>query len=47
MKETLEAVDADDDAIQAADMVLKFFMEKGESKGATTHGVVGGLLTPP
>lgn len=43
----LEAVDADDDAIAAAEMVLKFFMERGFDKVAATHRVAGGLLTPP
>lgn len=47
LKEAMEAIDADDDAIAAAEMVLKFILEKGVDKDGATYKVTGGLLTPP
>jgi GMP synthase-like glutamine amidotransferase len=47
LEETLEAVDADDDSVLAARMVLGFLMEKGMEENDVSHAVVGGLLTPP
>jgi GMP synthase-like glutamine amidotransferase len=46
MAETLEAVDANDDAVVAAEMVLDFLMEGVKGSGGT-HGAAFGLLTPP
>lgn len=42
----LIAIDADDDATVAAEMVLNFFLEQSVD-GAVSHTVIGGLLTPP
>ncbi|KAF1939416.1 class I glutamine amidotransferase-like protein [Clathrospora elynae] len=47
LAEALEAIDADDDSVAAAKMVLDFFLEKIGDASAGTHAVVGGLLTPP
>jgi GMP synthase-like glutamine amidotransferase len=47
LEETLEAIDADDDSIAAAQMVLRFFAEKSMDRKGASHAVVGGLLTPP
>ena len=46
MEETLDAIDADDDAIEAARLVLRFFLEQGESRERSKHVVVEGLPTP-
>lgn len=43
----LDAIDADDDAVAAARMVLAFLLEMENSEAGTSHKVVGGLLTPP
>jgi GMP synthase-like glutamine amidotransferase len=45
MARALEDVDQDDDAVTAAIIVLDFFT--GASSISATHGVEGGLLTPP
>ncbi|KAI4674840.1 uncharacterized protein J4E84_010281 [Alternaria hordeiaustralica] len=47
LEETLDAVDADDDSVTAAGVVLKFFLEDSAKKHGQSHAVVGGLLTPP
>jgi GMP synthase-like glutamine amidotransferase len=47
LEEALEAIDADDDSVAAAQMVVRFFTEKGEEGESASHAVVGGLLTPP
>ncbi|KAF2686872.1 class I glutamine amidotransferase-like protein [Lentithecium fluviatile CBS 122367] len=47
LQETFEAIDADDDAEVAAEMVLQFLLEKEELAGSGAHQVLGGLLTPP
>jgi GMP synthase-like glutamine amidotransferase len=47
LEETLDAIDADDDSIAAAQMVLRFFTEKCVDRKGASHAVVGGLLTPP
>ena len=47
LKKTFEAIDADDDAEAAAEMVLRFFLEKEPSGNTTTYEVAEGLLTPP
>lgn len=47
LKETLDAIDADDDAEAAAEMVLQFLLEEEAKTGAATHATIGGLLTPP
>lgn len=47
LEETLDAIDADDDSVTAAGMVLRFFLEDGTEKHGRSHAVVGGLLTPP
>ncbi|KAF1835598.1 class I glutamine amidotransferase-like protein [Decorospora gaudefroyi] len=46
LEETLEMIDADDDSVVAATMVLEFFLNDVEQKTAT-YAVAGGLLTPP
>jgi GMP synthase-like glutamine amidotransferase len=46
MAETLEAVDAEDDSVAAAEMVVDFFMEGVKGSGGT-RGAAFGLLTPP
>lgn len=44
----LRAIDAEDDAEAAAELVLRFFLdEQGGKTGADTFVVEGGLLTPP
>lgn len=45
--ESLEAVDADDDAELAAEMVLHFAMQKTPAGQGPTYKKVGGLVTPP
>jgi GMP synthase-like glutamine amidotransferase len=47
LRETLEAIDADDDAEVAAELVLQFMLEKERGGASRTHQVTGGLLTPP
>ncbi|KAF2733967.1 class I glutamine amidotransferase-like protein [Polyplosphaeria fusca] len=47
LKKTLEAIDADDNSLVAAEMVVRFLTEEGVEKGSVTRKVVGGLLTPP
>jgi len=47
LKETLEAIDADDDAEVVAEMVLQFMLEKKRAAASGTHQVTTGLLTPP
>jgi GMP synthase-like glutamine amidotransferase len=43
----LEAIDADDDSLVAAQMVLGFFGEKSAEENVTAHKVMDGLITPP
>jgi GMP synthase-like glutamine amidotransferase len=43
----LELVDADDDSELAADMVMRFFLEKTTSISNVATSTVSGLLTPP
>lgn len=45
--ETLDAIDADDDSVAAAGVVLKFFLDDSIRKYGQSHAVTGGLLTPP
>ena len=47
LEETLDDIDADDDSVMAASMVLKFFLEGSIRKHGQSHTVNGGLLTPP
>ena len=47
LEETLDAIDADDDSVAAAGVVLKFFLDDSARKHGQSHAVVGGLLTPP
>ncbi|KAI4917327.1 hypothetical protein J4E90_003834 [Alternaria incomplexa] len=47
LEETLDAIDADDDSVAAAGVVLKFFLDDSAKKHGQSHAVVGGLLTPP
>lgn len=47
LKDTFEAIDADDDAEAAAEMVLQFLLEKDWTGNETTYEVAKGLLTPP
>jgi hypothetical protein len=47
LEETLDDIDADDDSVMAASMVLKFFLEGSIRKDGQSHTVNGGLLTPP
>ncbi|CAG5159263.1 uncharacterized protein ALTATR162_LOCUS5497 [Alternaria atra] len=47
LEETLDAIDADDDSVTAAGMVLDFFLEDGIGKHVPSHAIVGGLITPP
>ncbi|KAF1927594.1 class I glutamine amidotransferase-like protein [Didymella exigua CBS 183.55] len=47
LEESLKAVDADDDAELAADMVLHFAMQKTPAEQGRTYERVGGLVTPP
>ncbi|KAF2023987.1 class I glutamine amidotransferase-like protein [Setomelanomma holmii] len=47
LSQHLDAIDADDDAVGAAMMVLGFLLEKGSGQAGATRAVVGGLLTPP
>ncbi|KAH7132573.1 class I glutamine amidotransferase-like protein [Dendryphion nanum] len=46
-KEHLEAADRDDDSDVAADLVVRFLLEKSTGIEATTYSTTGGLLTPP
>jgi GMP synthase-like glutamine amidotransferase len=47
VEEALRDIDADDDSIVAARMIMRFFLEDGDERENLTHEVVGGLLTPP
>ncbi|CAI6332392.1 unnamed protein product [Periconia digitata] len=47
LKKTFEAIDADDDAEAAAELVLQFFLEKERNGDSMTYQVAKGLLTPP
>ncbi|KAF9692872.1 hypothetical protein EKO04_009072 [Ascochyta lentis] len=47
LEESLKAVDADDDAGVAAEMVLHFIMQKTPTEQRKTHARAGGLVTPP
>lgn len=47
LDESLKAVDADDDAELAAEMVLHFATQKPATGLETTYKKVGGLVTPP
>lgn len=47
LQETLEAIDADDDAQAIAELVLRFLLEDRVVTTTSTHAVAGGLLTPP
>lgn len=47
LKQALEAVDMDDDAEKAAEMVLQFLLEKQGMGDSAAYTVVNGLLTPP
>ncbi|KAH7070345.1 class I glutamine amidotransferase-like protein [Paraphoma chrysanthemicola] len=43
----LEAIDAEDDAVAAAKIVIRFLLEMEGSEAGVSHKVIGGLLTPP
>jgi GMP synthase-like glutamine amidotransferase len=47
LEDSLKAVDADDDAELAAEMVLHFATQKTPTGRETTYKTVGGLVTPP
>lgn len=47
LKESLKAVDADDDAELAAEMVLHFATQKAPVEQGRTYAKFGGLITPP
>jgi len=47
VEDSLKAVDADDDAELAAEMVLHFATQKAPAGQETTYKKVGGLVTPP
>ncbi|KAH7402953.1 class I glutamine amidotransferase-like protein [Pyrenochaeta sp. MPI-SDFR-AT-0127] len=47
LKETLEAIDSEDDAISAAEIVLRFLAEKSMDECAATHAIDDGLFTQP
>ena len=47
LEDRLKAVDADDDAELAAEMVLHFATQRESSGVETTYKKVGGLVTPP
>jgi GMP synthase-like glutamine amidotransferase len=47
LEETLDAIDADDDSVAAAGIVLDFFLDDSARKHGKSHAVAGGLLTPP
>jgi GMP synthase-like glutamine amidotransferase len=47
LEETLDAIDADDDSVAAARIVLDFFLDGSARKHGGSHAVTGGLLTPP
>ncbi|PVI04717.1 class I glutamine amidotransferase-like protein [Periconia macrospinosa] len=47
LQKTFEAIDADDDSEAAAEMVLRFFLEKEPTGDTATYEVAKGLLTPP
>jgi GMP synthase-like glutamine amidotransferase len=47
LEESLNAVDADDDAELAAEMVLHFAMQETPTGQRKTYNNVGGLVTPP
>ncbi|KAF2127017.1 class I glutamine amidotransferase-like protein [Dothidotthia symphoricarpi CBS 119687] len=43
----LETVDADDDSLAAAEIVLSFLLEKNTGSSAASYSIADGLLTPP
>jgi GMP synthase-like glutamine amidotransferase len=47
LQESLKTVDADDDAEEAAEMVLQFIMQKTPAEQSKTHTIAAGLVTPP
>ena len=47
LEESLKAVDADDDAEFAAEMVLSFIMQESLTEQSKSYAKVGGLVTPP
>lgn len=47
LENSLKAVDADDDAEVAAEMVLQFVMQKTRAEQSKTHALISGLATPP
>lgn len=47
LEEALAAIEADDDSINAARMILQFFLEDSMEREDASHQIVGGLLTPP
>lgn len=47
LEETLEQIDAEDDALTVASMVLKFLLETSVNSRKAPRATVGGLLTPP
>lgn len=47
LEDSLKAVDADDDAELAAEMVLSFIMQPGLAAQNKGYAKVGGLMTPP
>lgn len=47
LEASLKAADADDDAEEAADMVLHFITQKTPAEQSKTHATIGGLVTPP
>ena len=47
LEKALEAVDADDDAEEAAEIVLRFIMQKTPAEQSKIDVSVGGLATPP
>lgn len=47
LEDSLKAVDAEDDAEEAAEMVLQFIIQKTPAEQSKTHATVGGMVTPP
>lgn len=47
LAQVLETIDADDDSLKAAEIVLMFLLEENVSLRASTRSIKGGLLTPP
>ncbi|KAG9193585.1 hypothetical protein G6011_03620 [Alternaria panax] len=47
LEEALDAIDANDDSVMVARMVLKFFLEDGTGNHGRSYTASGGLLTPP